>query len=51
VLLYGSLLALALVAVQRQAGRDIGGETPIPFGAGLAAGLWLTWLYGPLLLG
>jgi leader peptidase (prepilin peptidase) / N-methyltransferase len=51
VLLYGSLLALALVAVLRQAGREIGAETPIPFGAGLAAGLWLTWLYGPLLLG
>jgi leader peptidase (prepilin peptidase)/N-methyltransferase len=51
VLLYGSLLSLAGVAVARAAGRPIGAETPLPFGAGLAAGFWLTWLYGPLLLG
>lgn len=51
VLLYGSLLTLALAGILRQAGRDVGNLTPLPFGAGLAAGLWLTWLYGPLLLG
>jgi leader peptidase (prepilin peptidase)/N-methyltransferase len=51
VLLYGSLLTLALAGILRQTGREIGGETPLPFGAGLAMGLWLTWLYGPLLLG
>lgn len=51
VLLYGSLLTLALAGILRQAGRDVGNLTPLPFGAGLAAGIWLTWLYGPLLLG
>lgn len=51
VLLYGSLLSLALVALLRGAGQPFEAETPIPFGAGLAAGIWLTWLYGPLLLG
>lgn len=51
VLLYGSLLTLALAGILRQAGRDVGNLTPLPLGAGLAAGLWLTWLYGPLLLG
>lgn len=51
VLLYGSLLTLALAGILRRAGREIDGQTPLPFGAGLATGLWLTWLYGPLLLG
>jgi leader peptidase (prepilin peptidase)/N-methyltransferase len=51
VLLYGAVLGLVLVGALRFWGRSIDGETPIPFGAGLAAGLWLTWLYGPLLLG
>ena len=51
VLLYGSLLTLALVGFLRMAGRAIDAQTPLPFGAGLAAGFWLTWLYGPLLLG
>jgi len=51
VLLYGSLLTLALAGILRQAGRKIDVQTPLPFGAGLAMGLWLTWLYGPLLLG
>lgn len=51
VLLYGAVLGLILVAVLRLSGRAVAAETPIPFGAGLAAGLWLTWLYGPLLLG
>lgn len=51
VLLYGSLLSLALVVLLRGTGRSFEAETPIPFGAGLALGFWLTWLYGPLLLG
>ena len=51
VLLYGALLSLAAVLIARALGRDIGLTTPVPFGAGLAAGFWLTWLYGPLLLG
>ena len=51
VLLYGPLLSLALVAGGQLAGRRVTRETPIPFGVGLAAGFWLTWLYGPLLVG
>ncbi len=49
VLFYGSMLTLAAVVVLRGAGKEIGADSPIPFGAGLAAGFWLTWLYGPLL--
>jgi leader peptidase (prepilin peptidase) / N-methyltransferase len=44
VLLYGAVLS-------RLFGRTFEADTPIPFGAGLAAGFWLTWLYGPLLVG
>jgi leader peptidase (prepilin peptidase)/N-methyltransferase len=51
VLLEGAVLALVAVAVLRLAGRQFDAATPIPFGAGIAAGFWLTWLYGPLLLG
>lgn len=51
VLLYGAVLSLGLVAAQRLFGRTFESDTPIPFGAGLAAGFWLTWLYGPLLVG
>ena len=51
VLLYGAVLSLGLVAAMRLSGRTFEADTPIPFGAGLAAGFWLTWLYGPLLVG
>ena len=51
VLLYGAVLSLIAILIARGMGREIGLTTPIPFGAGLAAGFWLTWLYGPLLLG
>lgn len=51
VLLYGAMLSLCLVVALRLAGQVTAADTPIPFGAGLAAGLWLTWLYGPLLVG
>jgi leader peptidase (prepilin peptidase) / N-methyltransferase len=51
VLLYGAVTSLALVIAWRLAGRTIDAATPIPLGAGLAAGLWLVWLYGPLVLG
>lgn len=39
------------LVVLRLAGQQTGADTPVPFGARLAAGIWLTWLYGPLLLG
>lgn len=51
VLLYGAVLSLAAIFIARGMGRSIELTTPVPFGAGLAAGFWLTWLYGPLLLG
>jgi leader peptidase (prepilin peptidase) / N-methyltransferase len=51
VLLYGALTGLALVLGLRLAGRAIDAATPIPLGAGIAAGLWLVWLYGPLVVG
>jgi leader peptidase (prepilin peptidase)/N-methyltransferase len=51
VLLYGAFLSLVLVAALRVGGQEINRETAVPFGVGLAAGFWLTWLYGPLLLG
>ena len=51
VLLEGAVLSLAVVVLLRAAGREFDATTPIPFGAGIAAGFWLTWLYGPLLLG
>ncbi len=48
--LLAALIALAAVALAAAAGRRIGAATRIPFGPFLALGLWLTWLYGPLLL-
>jgi leader peptidase (prepilin peptidase)/N-methyltransferase len=51
VLLYGTLASLVLVGLMRIAGRQFDAATPVPFGAGLALGFWLTWLYGPLFLG
>jgi leader peptidase (prepilin peptidase) / N-methyltransferase len=51
VLLYGAALSLGLVAALRLTRRTSEADRPIPFGAGLAAGCWLTWLYGPLLVG
>lgn len=42
-------LAVALVQAVRQRRLDLGLE--VPFGVYLAAGLWLTWLYGPVRLG
>lgn len=48
VLLWAALPALAVtLALGLKRGR-LSGRTPLPFGAYLAAGLWLTWLYGPL---
>jgi leader peptidase (prepilin peptidase)/N-methyltransferase len=42
-------LAVALVQAFRRRRLDLGLE--VPFGVYLAAGLWLTWLYGPVGLG
>ena len=51
----GSVLLIAvcvnaiLVLAANYTGRQIEAETPLPLGTGIAAGLWLTWLYGPIL--
>lgn len=39
---------LAAVAVLAATGRRIGRDQPLPFGAALALGIWLAWLYGPI---
>lgn len=51
VLLYGVAATLILVLVKSAAGARMAAETAVPLGAGLALGLWLVWLYGPLMLG
>ena len=50
VLLYGVLVNLVMLAISRSADGDLGAATPVPLGTGLAAGIWLTWLYGPFVL-
>ena len=50
VLLYAAVIGLALAMAQRVAGKQIDATTPIPFGVGIASGLWLVWLGGPLFL-
>jgi leader peptidase (prepilin peptidase)/N-methyltransferase len=40
--------ALCAVLIAWLRGRAVGLATAIPFGPFLAAGTWLTWLYGPL---
>ena len=47
-LLMASSLALVLALAAKAAGRDIGPETRIPFGPFIAIGLWIVWLYGPI---
>lgn len=49
VLLYAVAIGLVLALLLRVQGQGLAATTPIPFGAGVAAGLWLVWLYGPLL--
>lgn len=46
VLASASGLVLALLA--KLAGRPIASDQPLPFGAFIALGGWLVWLYGPL---
>lgn len=46
--LIGAGLALAGAVAVAATGRELRAETKIPFGAFLALGTWITWLYGPL---
>ncbi len=43
--------ALLVVAGLLLGGRRLTGDSMLPFGPFLCLGLWLTWLYGPLMLG
>ena len=48
VLLYAAASGLIFATLMRAAGTRVDAATEIPFGAGIALGLWLVWLYGPL---
>jgi len=48
ILVLGAGAGLVFVALMAARGKPVGREQPIPFGVGLAIGIWLTWLYGPL---
>lgn len=48
VMVWAAGLALAVVLLRAAAGQRLGRDQPIAFGPYLAAGLWLVWLYGPL---
>jgi leader peptidase (prepilin peptidase) / N-methyltransferase len=47
VLLIGSLLGLVYAALMRRRAPANGAHQLVPLGAGLCAGVWLTWIYGP----
>lgn len=51
VVLFAAMLGLAFVLMRRLTGQTISETDRIPFGPALAAGMWLVWLYGPLLPG
>ncbi len=48
ILLIGAISGLTFVLIQRWRGKPVGGALPLPFGVFLAAGIWVTWLHGPL---
>jgi leader peptidase (prepilin peptidase)/N-methyltransferase len=48
VLLSGCILALMCVGGLAMTGRQVSARVALPFGPFLAAGIWLVWLYGPL---
>jgi len=50
VLLIAAVSALLGVAGWRLSGRTLGAGDPVPFGAFLAFGFWIVWLYGPLVV-
>lgn len=55
VLAIASFAGLSMVLASRLAGRPAAAQEfadkPIPFGPPLALGIWLVWLYGPLMAG
>jgi len=50
VVLYAAIAALAVILARALLGQAPSATMRIPFGAYLAAGAWLVWLYGPLSL-
>lgn len=48
VLLWASAAGLSFVAARLLVGGRVSGEDRLPFGPCLAAGIWLTWMLGPL---
>ena len=50
IILYGAAGGLAWVGIQYMTGRTGVLHDRLPFGPFLAAGIWLVWLYGPVLL-
>jgi leader peptidase (prepilin peptidase)/N-methyltransferase len=46
-----ALLAIFFIACARMGGKAMDRFTAVPFGPFLAASLWITYLYGPLLFG
>lgn len=50
-LFLAAVLGILAVFIANISGRKIAGTDAIPFGPFLAAGIWLTWLYGPVLIG
>lgn len=48
VLLWAALSGLSVVAARLLTGGRVSGSDRLPFGVFLAAGVWLTWLLGPL---
>ena len=48
ILVLGAGAGLVFVALMAARGKPVGRAQPIPFGVGLAIGIWLTWLYGLL---
>lgn len=49
VLLIGSAAGLLAAGISAHRKRALQQSRPVPFGPALALGLWITWLYGPLI--
>lgn len=51
VVVIGAALGLLIALAHALRGVNLAGATMMPFGPYLAAGFWLVWLYGPLVIG
>jgi leader peptidase (prepilin peptidase) / N-methyltransferase len=48
VILWAVMVNAIMIALDHLRGRPLSATTQVPLGTGLATGLWLTWLYGPV---